>query len=321
MEKNGLSPFSSPGGFGCIGSMRFSAILAAGILATALPTWGADSSRFYFAGDGQLRFDHAHRSETLVIRYRDAAGTYDPQALARIDTFFRSRGDDQSGSISLRLIELLDYVEDRFRPRHLRLVSGYRSPAFNAALRGDGRRVAQTSLHTEGLAADVQPVGLDLRRLWKALRRAGVGGVGLYQADGFLHLDTGRARYWEAATSGVERNVAEDNARLFARTDFDRYATLDGAVVSLHSVTALPLRVRRTAHLEDQTLSLAPRDPAIRLDGDCWLIDQPAERYELMVTTPISPPTTRAPIRLDTCAPRTGATPAEIVTNPIERRQ
>jgi uncharacterized protein YcbK (DUF882 family) len=300
-------------------SMRIAHALVGGMLAIATPSWAADSSRFYFCGDGQLRLDHAHRSETLRIRYRDAGGGYDPQALARIEHFFRSRRDDRSGAVSLRLIELLDHIEDRYRPQRLTLVSGYRSPAFNAALRADGRRVAQASLHTEGMAVDVRPDGLDLRRLWKRLRAAGVGGVGLYQADGFLHLDTGRPRFWEAATSGVEQNVAKENARLFARTDFDRYTTLDGAVVSLHSVTALPIRIQPTAHLAGQPLSIVPRDPAIRLDGDCWLIDQPAERYEFAVTTPLAAPAARTPIRLDTCAPRTGATPEQIVTNPIER--
>ena len=130
--------------------------------------------------------------------------------------------------MSLRLIELLDYVEDRYHPKRLTLVSGYRSPEFNRALRANGRRVAQASLHTEGMAADVQPAGLKLRPLWNALRAEQLGGVGLYAGEGFLHLDTGRARFWEAATSGVDQNLAKENARLFARTDFDRYANARG---------------------------------------------------------------------------------------------
>lgn len=276
-------------------------------------------NRFFFSGDGELDLYNAHFDEHLSVRYRDADGRYDPQAQAAIERFFRSRNDGASAPISLRLIELIDFVQDRYRPTRLTLVSGYRSPAFNQALRAGGRRVAAVSLHTEGLAADLQPAGIDLRRLWLELRQLEVGGVGLYAADGFLHLDTGQPRFWEAATSGVEKNRSADNARLFARTDFDRYADLKGAVIRLHAVTALPIRVRRTARIANQSMTIAPLGSGIALDGDCYVINQRAELYAFTVTTASAPPAQRSPIRLSTCAPRVGATPKEIVTNPIER--
>lgn len=287
------------------------------VLLLAFPALAED--RFYFSGDGTLRMENAHFAETLEVRYRDADGRYDDAALAEIARFFRSRSDDRSGPMSLRLIELLDYVEDHYRPRQMILVSGYRSPDFNQALRAGGHRVAQASMHTEGMAADVQPVGLDLRRLWNTLRREQLGGVGLYQSEGFVHLDTGKARFWEAATSKVEQNLARENARLFARTDFDRYDTLEGAVIGLHSVTALPIAVRRRARVGEAALAVAPRGPVVRADGDCWVFDQPAEQYELVVTTDLPPPGRRQPIVLETCTPRVGATPAEITSNPVER--
>lgn len=289
------------------------------LLAMLVGASGGDSGRFFFAGDGSIELDGAHFAEQLTVRYRDAEGRYDPEAQKAIEHFFRSRSDGASAPVSLRLIELVDFVEDRYRPTRLTLISGYRSPAFNAALRGAGRRVAQGSLHTEGLAADVRPSGVDLRGMWLQLRELGVGGVGLYASDGFLHLDTGNPRFWEASTSGVEKNLSADNARLFARTDFDRYADLDGAVVRLHSVTALPIRIQRTAHLGDQTLTLAPESHDVALDGDCWVLREPAERYTFKVAATLIPPLRPAPIRLRTCAPRIGATPKDIVTNPVER--
>ena len=260
---------------------------------------------------------HAHLDESLHVRYRDADGRYDPQALADIERFFRSRTDGQRGSVSLRLIELIDFVQDRSRARGLTLVSGYRSPDFNQTLRADGRRVAQASLHTEGLAADIGFAGVDLRRLWLQLRQLQVGGVGLYQTEGFLHLDTGRPRFWEPATSGVEKNLSADNARVFARTDFDRYADLEGAVVRLHGVTVLPIRIHRQARLGERTVAIVPRGE-IALEGDCWVVQNPDGPYELVIESEMRPPAQRTPLRLRTCTPRLGATPAEIATNPVE---
>jgi uncharacterized protein YcbK (DUF882 family) len=281
---------------------------------------GAGESRFYFSGDSTLTLHHAHfAGEVLDVRYRNPDGSYDPAALKQIEHFFRNRTDGHQGRVSLRLIELLAYVQDRYQPKRMTLVSGYRSPEFNQSLRSGGRRVAQASLHTEGMAADVQPAGVKLRRLWNELRAEKLGGVGLYAGEGFIHFDTGQPRFWEAATSGVDKNLAKENARLFARTDYDRYASLDGAVIRLHSVTALPIRIARTAHLGETTLALTAADPAVKADGDCLVFDDPADHYELRVSTPALPPAQRAPIRLSTCAPRIGATPKEVLTNPVER--
>jgi uncharacterized protein YcbK (DUF882 family) len=297
-------------------------VLRAYVLALAisvLPAGASAGSRFFFSGDGVLEMDNAHFAERLRVRYRDESGRYDPDALARIERFFRSRNDGATGPVSLRLIELIDYVEDRWRPKRLTLISGYRSPELNDSLRARGGRVAQRSLHTEGLAADVQPAGVDLHRLWRELRERRVGGVGLYRRDGFLHIDTGQPRFWEPATSGTEKNLSADNARVFARTDFDRYADLEGAVIQLHSVTALPLRINRTASIAGRPLQLAPLDSTVRSDGECYVIETAADRYAFSVVGSASPPAHREPIRLKTCTPRTGATPAEIVTNAVEQ--
>ena len=166
----------------------------------------------------------------------------------RSSHFFRSREDGREGAISLRLIELLAYVQDHFHPRQMTLLSGYRSPEFNEDLRAAGGQAAQTSLHTQGLAADVA-----LQRRRPATRCGAscatlrTGGAGYYRKGNFLHLDTGPPRFWEETTSRVGENLSAGNARIFLRTDFDRYPTIDGAVCSLYSVTAFPLLDRITA--------------------------------------------------------------------------
>jgi len=282
----------------------------------------AAQPRFFFAGNGHLKLAHAHFAEKLDVQYRRADGTYDPAALARIRHFFRSREDGREAAISLRLIELLAYVQDHFHPRQMTLLSGYRSPEFNADLRAAGQKAAQASLHTEGLAADIAFTGVDLKRLWGHMRQLQAGGAGYYRSGKFLHIDTGKPRFWEETTSRVDENLAAGNARVFLRTDYDRYPSLNGAVLSLHSITAFPMRIAPEARVAtvggSATVRLEPLSGAVDRDG-CISIDAPADAYALRVTGgPSAVPTGRGDVVLSSCEPRIERTPAEIVSNPIE---
>jgi uncharacterized protein YcbK (DUF882 family) len=76
------------------------------------------------------------------------------------------------------------------------VISAYRSPQTNAALRRQSTAVAEHSLHMEGRAIDVRLRGfptVKVRDIAIALRR---GGVGFYEASDFVHVDTGRVRIW-----------------------------------------------------------------------------------------------------------------------------
>ena len=279
--------------------------------------------RFFFAGNGRLKLHHGHFGTTLDVRYRHADGTYDDPALAEIRRFFRSREDGREGDVSLRLVELLSFVQTRFHPRQMTLMSGYRSPTFNTDIRAAGGKAAQASLHTEGLAADVAVAGLDLRRLWLQLRELQVGGAGYYRTGNFLHLDTGKPRFWEETTSRVDENLSAGNARMFVRTDFDRYTELAGALVSLHSITRFPLAVRTEARLAGpdgaRTVHLTPAR-GTQLDGECIVLPDYADAYQFRVTATGEPAPASGTWRivLSTCEPRIERTPAEVESNSVE---
>jgi hypothetical protein len=178
-------------------------------------------------------------------------------------------------------------------------------------------------LHTEGLAADIVLTGIDQKRLWRQLRDLQIGGAGYYKTGHFLHIDTGKSRFWEETTSRVDENLAAGNARVFLRTDFDRYPNLSGAILSLHSVTAFPLRIAAEARVvtgsSAVTVRLAPARGAVSRDG-CLSIDAPADAYELRVVAAASAAATggRGDIVLTTCEPRIERTPPEIESNAIE---
>ncbi len=79
------------------------------------------------------------------------------------------------------------------------LISGYRSPATNGALKAAGGAhsgVASRSQHMLGKASDIHVPGVALDRVRAAAIALGKGGVGYYPDDGFVHVDTGRVRHW-----------------------------------------------------------------------------------------------------------------------------
>ena len=297
------------------------------LLSLAVPSFGEDAPRFFFEGNGHLVLRHAYFDTTLDVCYRHADGSYDAAALKQIEHFFRSREDGREATISLRLIELLSYIQGRYHPRQMILLSGFRSPEFNADLRKAGGAVAQASLHTEAMAADVTFTGLDMARLWRQLRDLGTGGIGYYRANRFLHIDTGPPRFWEATTSRVNENLSADNARIFLRTDFDRYRDLNGASCALHSVTAYPVMISshaKVAGADEAAITIEPSNGAgLNADG-CFAVSSPDAREFRVRSTPAtgghSGTRGRGRIVLSTCEPRLGKTPAEITSNPIEIR-
>lgn len=67
--------------------------------------------------------------------------------------------------------------------------SAYRDPAHNKKVGG-----SKNSQHLQGNAFDISTNGHDRIALLTACRDAGFTGFGFY--DSFLHVDTGRARWW-----------------------------------------------------------------------------------------------------------------------------
>ena len=300
--------------------MRGRLITIVGVL-LVLSAGRATAGRFFFSGDGTLTLEDAHSGAKLRAHFRRPDGSYDREVLAQLAHFLRSRGDDREGDVSLRLIEQLDYIEDLAHPKHLRLASGYRSPAYNSDIRARGGQAASASLHTQGLAADLQFDGVNIRRLWYRIRALGCCGVGYYKDGNFLHIDVGPPRFWEAATSKVDQNLSGGNARIFARSDFDRYAALDDAQVRVHSVTAFPLRVASTAvAIGDGTNGAVHLVAAgdVHPDGACLVIDDGEQPVLRIVQSDRLPTHHRMRIRLATCEPRVERTPESFETNEIE---
>ena len=167
------------------------------LLATA--SAGAEAplrTRFFYSGDGHISLASRKNGAVFEGAFRDAGGRYDPEALKRVHRVFDAPYAPDRPKISLRLIEYLDYLEDRMKPgARITITSGYRSPAYNRKVRQGGGLAAKASLHQYGMAADLVMAGVPSRKIWAEVRRLGFGGAGYYQGEA-VHIDVGPARSW-----------------------------------------------------------------------------------------------------------------------------
>lgn len=170
---------------------RFVRLIAAGGLGVAAPSWAAAS-----ISSRELRFEHLHTGERLVVEYF-RAGSYLPESLAAIDRVLRDFRTGDVHAIDPRLLDLLHALtRSTGSHRSFQVISGYRSPATNQMLRSRSEGVAAGSLHLKGQAIDIRLGDVGLADLRDAAIAAARGGVGYYQASNFVHVDTGRVRRW-----------------------------------------------------------------------------------------------------------------------------
>jgi uncharacterized protein YcbK (DUF882 family) len=144
----------------------------------------------------ELAFLNLHTGERLRVPYWEA-GAYLRDALAEIDHLLRDHRANAVHAIDTSLLDLLTRLQALVGGRReFEVISGYRAPATNAMLRSRSSGVASGSLHLQGKAIDIRLPGVDLARLHLAAVSLKSGGVGLYRASNFIHVDTGRVRYW-----------------------------------------------------------------------------------------------------------------------------
>ncbi len=144
-----------------------------------------------------LSFAHTHTGERLELVYA-RGGSYLPEALGALDRLLRDHYSGEVGRMDPALYDLLHRVRQATGSRaHFEVISGYRCAATNERLRTTrGGGVAKTSLHTQGRAIDVRLPDVALADLRDAAWSLGLGGVGYYPRERFVHLDTGRVRRW-----------------------------------------------------------------------------------------------------------------------------
>ncbi len=151
-----------------------------------------------YAQTRTISFRNMHTSEELTVQYM-RNGRHVPDAMQKINQILRDWRRNESIRMNPDLIDLIYEVHKATGSREpINVVSGYRSPVTNAALRRRSGGVARTSQHILGNATDLFFPDVSVAKIREVALRFEQGGVGYYPNSGqpFVHIDVGRVRHW-----------------------------------------------------------------------------------------------------------------------------
>lgn len=169
----------------------------AATMITAAPTATSAFGILKGAGDiRRIRMYSGRTGESLDTVYW-IEGDYIKEALKEINHFMRDWRTNQVVTIDPRTIDIAAAAHRLMDVREpYMMLSGYRSPKTNAALRSNSRGVAKNSLHMKGQAADLRLKSRSVGQMYQAAAACHAGGVGKYSRSNFVHMDCGPIRTW-----------------------------------------------------------------------------------------------------------------------------
>ena len=146
-----------------------------------------------------IKLSNANTNEKLSVTFW-RNGWFDNEAFTEIEYFFRDWREDATYKMDPYLIDLLYKISQKVSgDKELVVLSGYRTPKTNLWLQKHPRyRAAKDSLHMFGRAVDFTVPNRKLSLVKDYARSFQVGGVGYYPSKHFIHVDTGKQRFWKS---------------------------------------------------------------------------------------------------------------------------
>jgi uncharacterized protein YcbK (DUF882 family) len=167
-----------------------------GLLCGAAAVMCARVVRADSAAIRSVSFVHTHTGEKLAAVYWED-GQYQSQVLQQVNHLLRDFRTNEIHTMDPALLDVLFELRTKVgSQRAFHVISAYRSPKTNEMLRRSSSGVAEHSMHMLGKAIDVRLESFPTDRLAEVARTLRRGGVGYYPASDFVHVDTGRVRYW-----------------------------------------------------------------------------------------------------------------------------
>ncbi|MCL2459065.1 MAG: DUF882 domain-containing protein [Desulfobulbus sp.] len=302
--------------------LKFACILASCTLLLADSLHAAQQlDRFFLMGSGVLHLKNLRNNREAQVTLLNKDGSFNQEAFGKVDWVFDFPAKERGEHVSPRLLFMLSYFVDRLAPgKTVNIESAYRSPEYNQAIRDNGNNVARTSTHQDGIALDFWLPGVSGKRLWNTIKAKNCGGVGHYGGK-IVHLDAGKPRFWEAATSGARTKEPDYNRHLYLSTEFDRYHPKEQVNLSFSSLSDFDFGVHPVIQIfsADNPTNLVT---GVRLnyvdENDCLRIGDRKTARSLTTLMPAYLPPGKYVIKMEFCEKPFEQMPSEAVSNPIE---
>ncbi|MFV0439159.1 MAG: YcbK family protein [Desulfopila sp.] len=290
-------------------------------LLTALPVPAQPPGRFFLTGSGQLNLINHRNDRQAKVELLNSDGTINEEALTRVDWVFGYPTSKYNDHMSLRMLFMLSYFADMAAPGQvIHIESGYRSPEYNKAIRQQGANAARTSTHIDGMALDFWLAGVDGKELWETVRARDCCGVGHYGGK-TIHLDAGRPRFWEAATSGTGSTEPDNNRHIYLNTTYDRYQPGEKLSLMLSGISSFSFGVENevTLHPAVHPETVAARLPLHSAPKDrCLPIGDRETSRSLTAALPPSLPAGRYTVEVAFCQKPFKEMPEKAISRTIE---
>jgi uncharacterized protein YcbK (DUF882 family) len=159
---------------------------------------------------GKVHLRSVNFKEEVEVQIYNEDGTFNQQALAKLDHLFRCRRTGEERAVDPRLYEMLSVIYDKYGKR-IELNSGFRYQ------RNEGSR------HFHGSAMDIQIPGVSMHQLYTFAQTLDAGGMGIgrYPHSGFVHIDfraPGEPSYRWADTQRTRKDPGKAPSRMWRRS-------------------------------------------------------------------------------------------------------
>lgn len=172
------------------------------VIVSALFTLGATCvPSFSFASTANgapraLHMNNLHTGEILKTQYFNGKD-YQLSELIKINYLCRDFRQNEVMDMDKRLFDQISTIQKTIGCNNqVQIISGYRSAATNKMLSAKSSGVAKKSMHMRGKAIDFRLHDVPLAEVRKAALSLKMGGIGYYPKSNFVHIDTGRFRFW-----------------------------------------------------------------------------------------------------------------------------
>ncbi len=170
------------------------------------------------------------------------------------------------------------------------------------------------------MALDFWIEGVDGKELWELIRSKNCCGVGHYGGK-TVHLDSGRPRFWEAATSGTRTKEPDYNRHVYISSDFDRYRPGDAIRISISGASDFRFGVRPAiAFYSSADAEVMAAKALLKKipDSDCFMIQDRKKSRFLFADIPSDMPKGWYRMKVEFCARPFEQMPEQVFSNIIE---